>query len=146
MMGTLSRAIVRRVDDGDAWVEAVDQGCGRCHEPGGCGGYRAMVGGKRVVRIANRCHARVDDLVEISVPLGTVSRMATATYVMPLIGLVLGSAVASGVYGAQGDAAGVFGACVGAIAGLGLSRFLVRRQDFGIPTMVRICTTDCLEK
>jgi sigma-E factor negative regulatory protein RseC len=84
--------VVEACADGRVWVEIGRNGCGRCAEPGGCGG----------VNIAQSCSAKkkfclVDTLglqpgeqVVIGIPDRVVVRTATTVYVVPLaLGLLI---------------------------------------------------------
>ena len=69
--------VVQRIEDGYAWVDvSVAQGCGRCQEPGGCGGVniaKPFGSSSRAVRVRNEINARpgeqVGVVVEDGVPL-----------------------------------------------------------------------------
>lgn len=133
MQGTLARAQVVRLIGKRAVIQAIDQGCGRCHEPGGCGGYRALSSGQREFPVDNRLGAAVGDIVEISVAEGTVARLAGRFYLLPLVGVIAGA-----VLGGDGVRA-IVGAIVGGLLGYLSARYWVRRENHVEPTIVRVC-------
>lgn len=116
-------AVVSGLDDQMAIVDVVrTQGCGRCHETGGCGG---VMGGTsacavRQYRVPNAIHARIGDAVMLSVPEGAVLKAALASYGVCVLLTIVGAwlATASG----SGDA----GAALGAVAGLGAGLLWLR--------------------
>ena len=60
------RAIVREINQADALVEIEQGGCGRCHEPGGCGGQQLtqmFCSTPKTYRVANEIGAGVGDRV-----------------------------------------------------------------------------------
>ena len=133
MAETLARARVLRLIGERAVIQAVDQGWGRCHEPGGCGGYKALTSGRREYQIDNRLGARVGDLVEVSVAEGTVARLAGLIYLLPLVGVIAGAVVGGDGIG------GIAAAIAGGVFGYLSARSLLRRENHGEPTVVRIC-------
>lgn len=114
--------VVRRVVDGMAFVEIERAtGCGRCHEPGGCGsGGRASSSNCRSYSVANIINAAVGDEVLVSVAKGSILMAAFWAYVLPGILMLTGALIASFVVGS--DWAAVFGALFGLLCGYGLLR------------------------
>ena len=133
MSETLARAQVLRLNGTRAVIQAVDQGCGRCHQPGGCGGYRALTAGRREFQVDNRLGAKVGDFVEVSVAEGTVVRLAGLIYLLPLAGVIGGA-----VLGGDG-VAGIATAIAGGLVGYLVARHWVRRENLVEPTVVRVC-------
>lgn len=128
----LTRAIVRRVEGDTALVEATDTGCGRCHEPGGCGGLHAgkiLCASPRLYRSANPIGARAGDVVHVAVTEGTVRRAANLAYGIPLVLMValggLGDWLLNEVVGQWGA---VLGAGVGLLSGW---RWMARKSVAG---------------
>ena len=66
---------------------AVTTGCGRCHEPGGCGG--GLLTGdhacKRSYRVPNPTGAQPGDQVLVSIPEGKIVRAALWIYGLPML-------------------------------------------------------------
>lgn len=120
----IAHAVVRAVDAGMATVE-VQQGCGRCHEEGGCGGQqltRMFAGGPPTFCVENRIGAAVGDHVLVALASGGVRRSANLAYGIPLLGLLVG-AFAGNVAG------GDLGAIIGAASGLGAAFLLVAQRQ-----------------
>lgn len=89
-------AVVRAVDDKHAWVEIDQPGCGRCHEPGGCGGQKItqiFCSGPKRYRVSNVTQLRPGDRVRLGIPQMVLRRSATLAYVLPVLALLLGAVV-----------------------------------------------------
>lgn len=124
-----ARAVVRRVEEGAVWVEIEQEGCGRCHEAGGCGGQKltqAFCAGPRSFRIQHSGGLLVGDRVRIGLPVREIRRGANLAYVTPLV-LMLAGAVLGMVVAADP------GAIVGGALGLALGWWNLRR--FGKPAL-----------
>ena len=125
------RAIVREINQADALVEIEQGGCGRCHEPGGCGGQQLtqmFCSTPKTYRVANEIGAGVGDRVTVEIAAGSVRRSANLAYVLPLTATIAGAVL--GMF--LGDDPG---AMLGAVAGLSLAFLHVRRRaaaDTGI--------------
>ncbi|WP_346286795.1 SoxR reducing system RseC family protein, partial [Zoogloea sp.] len=107
--------VVRRLEAGDAWVDvAVNGGCGRCSEPGGCGGVniaRPLALPSKVVRVANHIQARPGDAVALVVDDGVPLRAALLAYGWPVLGVIAGAALGTLVASpGQGDLLAALGA------------------------------------
>jgi sigma-E factor negative regulatory protein RseC len=106
--------------EGDrALVRIADEGCGRCHEPGGCGGkHLAQVFclSPRIYRVPNPRGARVGEEVVIEIRERTLFRSALAGYLLPLSGLFLGAALGLGLAGEAGSMIGALGGLLAAWA------------------------------
>lgn len=119
-------------------------GCGRCHEPGGCGGAnigRMLCSSEaRDFRALNPEGIDVGASVRLLIADGAVRRSATLAYGFPLAALFVGAL-------AGGALAGEPGSIVGALAGLVAGWFLLRRDrrvaaaDPGMQPVVRRVTT-----
>ena len=116
--------------DGDhAWVRILGEGCGRCHEPGGCGGVnlaRALCAPSKVHRVRNPQGAKPGENVVVMVRDRTLFRSAVVGYLLPLLGLFLGAALGQGFAGESGSMAGATG---GLATAWGIQR-MRRIQDF----------------
>lgn len=117
----LTRAIVRQVEGDIALVEATQSGCGRCHEPGGCGGLHAgkiLCASPRLFQATNPIGAAPGAVVQVAVTEGSVRHAANAAYVVPLLlAIVLGGISDWLLSGALGQWAGLLGAMAGLLLG-----------------------------
>lgn len=120
-------AVVTRVEGPLAWVKvtAEGEGCGRCHEPGGCrtGMLNEVLGGRcREYAVANELAAVTGARVAVEVPDGLPLRAAGWAYGLPLLALLGGAALGSLL------TAGDLGSVVGAAGGLLLAWLVVGRH------------------
>ncbi|KAF7599089.1 MAG: Fis family transcriptional regulator [Candidatus Dactylopiibacterium carminicum] len=89
--------VVVRVEAAQAVVQVRRQGgCGRCTEPGGCGG--GSEGGCSEYWLDNPARARAGQRVLVDLPEGQAARAALLAYATPLLVLLLaaGGATLSG--------------------------------------------------
>lgn len=116
----LTRAIVRSVSGAEAIVEIESTGCGRCDEPGGCGGGKKadLFCRSRTYRVLNPVGAHAGELVNVAIADGVIAQSATRAYVVPLLCLLFG-AVLGRLLGDStlGEAATIGGAVLGLAAG-----------------------------
>lgn len=125
-------AVIRSISGAEAEVEVLEGGCGRCQEPGGCGGQsltQALCGRKRY-RIGNALGAQVGQLVHLGIDEVQVRTAANRAYLLPLAGLLGGALLGS----AFGTLPSVAGAAVG--VALAWFRLASARADVGSPRMV----------
>ena len=118
------RAIVREINQADALVEVEQGGCGRCHEPGGCGGQQLtqmFCSTPKTYRVANELGAGVGDRVTVEIAAGSVRRSANLAYVLPLTATIAGAVLGM----LLGDDPG---AILGGLAGLLVAFLHVRRR------------------
>lgn len=119
--------VVQRVDGAYAWVDvSVEQGCGRCNEPGGCGGVniaRPFGAPKQVLRVPNESGAVAGEAVNVVIDDGVPLAAALRVYAAPVLGVLAGAALGTGL-----APAGAVDLCagVGALAGGGLAVLLAR--------------------
>lgn len=118
-------ATVIAVDaDGErAMIRSEQVGCGRCAEPGGCGGVhlgQALCVSQRHFPASNPERCAVGERVRVCVDDGVVGRSAWHAYLLPLLALLAGAATGSLL-------AGETGAMLGSLAGLALGWFSLRR-------------------
>jgi len=102
--------VVRNVEGDQADVEVEQGGCGRCNEPGGCGGQsltRMFASGPRKFRVDNQFGASVGDRVTIAIAAGNVRRSANLAYGIPLLAMIAGAVIGTAV---RGDLGGMLGA------------------------------------
>lgn len=117
--------IVTAIDGRYAVVRTEENGCGRCHENGGCGGVRVsqmLCTSPRVWRVLNPRNAQVGETVRIAVASGAVSASATLIYVQPLL-LLFGCTLIGSLLAGEG------GAIAGSILGLAVAWFWVSWQQ-----------------
>ena len=117
--GSRVDGVVSRVDHGVVTVDvAVQKGCGRCDEPGGCGGGLAVGGPacSRSYQLTDALGVRAGDEVILTVPAGGVLRAAGWAYGMPLL-LGLVGAVAAASLAGDDDRLAVAGGLGGLILG-----------------------------
>ena len=119
------RAVVREVNQAGTLVEVQEQrGCGRCHEPGGCGGQQLtqiFCSTPKTYRVANAIGAVVGDRVTIAISAGSVRRSANLAYVLPLTATIAGAVLGM----LLGDDPG---AMLGGLAGLLVAFLHVRHR------------------
>lgn len=119
------RAVVRALDGQNAVVEVEEGGCGRCHEPGGCGGQhltQMFCQGAKTYRVENAVDARVGDHVTVAISAGSVRRTANLAYGIPLLAVIVGALLGMPL---GGDG----GAVLGAVSGLCLAFLYVRYRS-----------------
>lgn len=124
---TTVRVTVLRTEGAEALVEAPAQGCGRCMEPGGCGGQglgQLLSSQPRTYWVANDIGAVAGESVELAIAPGVVGATASLIYGVPLLALLLGAVVGMQLGGEPAAMAGAVGALIGAI---GLIRRRMRR-------------------
>ena len=110
----------------EATVRMDDTGCGRCRQPGGCGGHQGgsfLCHAPRTFSVPNPDHRQPGDRVQIVLAGGSLGRSALHAYVQPLLALLAGALGGSAI-------AGEAGAIGGALAGLLLGWLLLRRAQW----------------
>lgn len=116
---TETEATVVALQGDEAVVRTEKQGgCGRCHEPGGCGGQslsQMFCAKPREYALLNTIAAEVGDKVVLGVPDGVLNRTALLAYVLPVVGVLLGAIGGRALAGS--DSAAVVGAAVGLLLG-----------------------------
>ena len=114
--------------DGDYAVVRMDEtGCGRCQEPGGCGGNnigKMFCSAPREFRVLNPERAAVGTRVMIVIAAGVVRRSAALAYGLPLLALFLGAFGGSALAGESGAIIGAFTGLLVAWAGLRIAHRL----------------------
>ena len=141
------------VEADGVWVETIRQStCGSCAAQKGCGhglmnrisdGHRSLIRALPGRLTAAEC--QVDDQVRIAIPEAVILRGSLVVYVLPLLFMLGGAGLGTGVYPAAGDLA----AALGAVAGFALGFSLVRlhahlhRDDSSLqPTLLEIVGRD----
>ena len=146
-------ALIARVEGGDAVVELINDanGCGRCHEAGGC--QSGLMGQlfrniPRQYRLKNRFDAVVGERVIVQVADAVPLRAALLAYIVPVIFLMAGAWVAS-ILTEGNDAATAIGAVLGLVAAI----FIVRLANSANkslsdwhPLIIRRCESNRIER
>lgn len=100
------KGVVQRLDAGYAWVDvSVAQGCGRCHEPGGCGGINLaspLAPRSRSVRVVNDIAAQPGEAVGVVIDDQVPLQAALCLYGWPVLGVIAG-AVCGAVVASNGS-------------------------------------------
>jgi sigma-E factor negative regulatory protein RseC len=127
------RARVVHVEAHYAWVRLLEKagGCGRCHEPGGCGSTQLTHVFKApcdTFKLPNSVGAVVGDEVVLQLADGVALRAAFTAYAIPLILGLLGAAL--GTYWARpgDDLPASAGLLAGLAAGMLWTRIWLRRR------------------
>ncbi|NTV10126.1 MAG: SoxR reducing system RseC family protein [Zoogloea sp.] len=140
-----TNAVVTRTEGRLAWVKLTGQqgGCGRCHEPGGCGGVQVTHVFKKAgeeFRLDNDIHAEPGQAVRVWVSDEAPLRASMLTYGLPLAGLlagaVAGTLLAPSV--AFQDAGGLAGGLGGLLLALLAARYSYRRAGWHEHMQVRL--------
>lgn len=121
-------AVVSRLEGDNVMVVDVtpERGCGRCDEPGGCGGGLAVAKPcVRTYRFQNDIGAAVGDAVLLGLPEGAVLGAAAWAYLMPGILAIVGALLAIQI--AAGDISAIVGAVVGLLLGILALRLMSAR-------------------
>lgn len=109
--------------DGDHAIIRMDEaGCGRCQEPGGCGGNplsQVFCRAPRTFRVRNPGNSAVGSRVTVVIAEGSVRRSAMLAYGVPLLALFFGASCGSAV-------AGEAGAIIGSLCGLSCAWLALR--------------------
>ena len=132
---TETNGVVSEVSGGVATVEVMaTSGCGRCHEPGGCGGG-LLNGAKACAKkyeVENSIGAKPGDEVTLVAPDGAVLTAALWAYGLPCFAAIAGAALGLAFSGSE--SASVLGGLAGLLVGVGMIR-LVRRPGWRQPGM-----------
>lgn len=137
-----TRAVVVQTDSQFAQVVASgNSGCTAC-DGKGCGSGKLtqlFCSTPRQFRVDNRIHAGVGDEVIVSVPEGVVLRGISLVYLLPLVMLFAGAALAGGWSSdvAQRDGYAAMGALSGLVAGFALAKWFSGRSH-QVPYIARL--------
>jgi len=116
------RGEVIAVEDGVALVRLeAAAGCSGCGSRGSCASGSAAA---QVIRMPLPARTRTGDRISVSLPASSVALAALLGYLLPPVGLLLGTIAAAISF--AGDVAAVLGAGLGLLAGLLLARLLSR--------------------
>ena len=129
-----TRAVVIRLEGNEALVESRQGGgCGHCDSENGCGsGKMSQLFGSRPrrFRVRNDAKAQVGTEVQVTLAEGVLLRSALLMYVLPLVLLLCGGALAGQIAkdAASADGYAVGGGLLGLLLGFVLARWLASRQ------------------
>lgn len=113
--------VVERIDGDSAWVRLteIQGGCGRCHEPGGCGGARIAHAFGRPDSVFR---VDVDDAVQVGQPVllvadeGAALGAAMVSYGASTLLVLLSVGLGTWLVGETGAVAGLLIALTGSVA------------------------------
>ena len=134
------QGVVRSFGAGQALVEVNHVGCGRCEEPGGCGGVniaQMSCSGRKRYRVIDPLGVTSGQKVLIGIPLTMLNRTATQVYLFPLLAALIGAGVGALFSSDENQLPSIMGLFVGlAIAWL----FLRKSQVAGgtLPIILQI--------
>jgi sigma-E factor negative regulatory protein RseC len=141
-----ARAEVVRVEAGRAWVRLIEgqSGCGRCHEPGGCGGTQLtdiFKGRSREYLLDDPLGLVPGERVKLVIGADVPLRMALSSYGLGTVLILLGGAVGAWLSPTAWVDLGVgVGAVVGGVLAGVNYRFLFRQR---MPPLVVVRDTWC---
>ncbi|MCF8198402.1 MAG: SoxR reducing system RseC family protein [Sulfuritalea sp.] len=123
-------AVVVKASDSQVWVEVPRRAsaCSNCQTPEAC--QDSLLGfsaGPRRYRLENSIGARVGDRVQLVVAEGTLWQASLASYVIPVLFVIIGAAVGQSL---AGDLAAALGALIGLGCGLALLRIKELRARY----------------
>lgn len=137
------------------WVETIRQStCGSCAVQKGCGhGLINQIsdGSRSYIRVlcpklaSSAC--KVDDQVRISIPEEVILRGSFIVYMIPLLMMLLGAAIAVELFVGHQDLLAVAGASFGFIVGVGVVRWHAwrHRDDTSLqPTLLEVVRSGSL--
>ena len=128
-------ARITRLDNGTAWVASdAPPSCGACGGKG-CGSSlfaRVWHPSEPEYRVDNPIGAGIGEQVVVGVPDGALLRATLASYVAPVLLLLLGAMLGNSLSGEPG-------AVIGGLCGLGLAAgwLRLRRADHALPVILR---------
>ena len=98
------RARVAKVENSRAFIRA-ENGCGRCHEKGGCGGAKLtqiFCARQKIFPLENTANAKAGEIVEVEIPQKMLNVSATLGYGLPLIAFIFGALIGDYFWGESG--------------------------------------------
>ena len=131
-----TKAKVVALDGDHALVSIQGEGCGRCHEPGGCGGSsltKMFCASPSSYRVLNSGKARVGDTVTVVMDSRALLRSAMVGYGIPLLGVFLGAFFG---FLLAGEIGSMLGAAGGLMLSLGFHRLRLKRGSGSDPASV----------
>lgn len=148
-----ARGIVLRAGEDQAWVRVDDQptGCGRCNEPGGCGGAKiAHAFGKpdEVFHVENPQHFVAGDRVRLQIDDGAALGAAAVTYGVPTLGALLGAGLGTWWAGNAGALTGLVLALIASVLfvrSIGGRRFWRQKLSVRLAADSALCPSTHIE-
>ncbi len=129
-----TRAVVIKLEGNEALVESTQGGgCGRCDSENGCGsGKLTQLFGSRPrrFRVRNDANAQLGSEVQVSLSEGVLLRSALLMYILPLVMLLCGGALAGQMAAdeASADKYAIAGGALGLLLGFVLAKWLALQQ------------------
>ncbi|WP_319238594.1 SoxR reducing system RseC family protein [uncultured Propionivibrio sp.] len=117
--------VVEACDSNKVLVRIEQKGCGRCHEEGGCGGNNLgnlLCKSPDSFWLKNPGGLAVGDAVTVALADGALYKTVIRSYLVPLLGLLIGAIVGMSMYEESGAIAGAI---------LGLLVFWFGARSFG---------------
>ena len=112
---------VQSISAGEAIISVAVQGCSSCGQKKSCGmGKLAGSGKVTLVRLPANAEMKLGDTVTLAVDQNAIHRAALVGYLVPAMGLVLGTI--GGHFALETDV----GAALGGLSGIGLGFLLAR--------------------
>ena len=127
----LETAHVVAVESDSVWVETIRKSsCGSCEAQKGCGHSllsRISSGRRNYIEVFSGAlaasHCAVDDHVRISIPEKVILQGSMVVYMLPLISMLCGAALATASVPGAPDLLAISGAAGGFVVGVGLVRW-----------------------
>ncbi len=129
-----TRAVVIRLEGNEALVESRQGGgCGHCDSENGCGSSKLsqLFGTRpRRFRVRNDANAQIGTEVQVTLAEGVLLRSAVLMYILPLLLLLGGGALAGQMTtdAASADGYAAAGGLLGLVLGFVLARWLALHQ------------------
>lgn len=125
----------------------VQSGCGRCNEPGGCGGVslaQPLCSKPKSIVVADPIGLAVGEQVRVEIPDAQLSRGVTRTYVIPLLLFFVGSLVGATLlpdllprtWQVSHDVGAMIGSGIGLIAAWAQLQVSQRRSPMASPRIL----------
>lgn len=118
--------VVKSVQADEVWVQVGKAGCGRCDEPGGCGGVsiaQSLCGKEKQYRFVDNLGLKPGENVIVGIPSGALVRSVNYSYTLPLFLVMCFAGVGASYY--QRDP--TLGGVVGVVVGLFVAWLVLRR-------------------
>jgi sigma-E factor negative regulatory protein RseC len=138
--------VVISIEDGHAVVEIGPRaaGCGRCHEPGGCGSpTMGAAKQKRHYRLLNDIGVRVGDEVILAIADGSLFKISVLAYLLPITLVIAGAAIGATLV-PESDSVALGGAVIGLALGLVVLRLAQSRMSTGREPLLSMRIKDCV--
>ncbi len=127
----VEQGIVKEIEHNMAIVKVErSSACEHCSARGTCG---IDLGANKdiLIEVENRLNAKVGDKVELSMPSGSLVKIALMVYMLPIFSLIFGAYEGGDIASKIGISSSV-GSIIGALVLLIISFFVLRRVDRSI--------------